>query len=136
MTYFGDKYQIDFSDEGSWDFPYITIRDKKGNYAPIPHDWFEPAGLQTEIANDFGKQRMLDWLSKVDQKTLDVSNYPLTEKVIGSEDHSFQSRGRKIVAVYLLLVADILKTRKEEMPSQLENPILTNKNYLQNLQKR
>ncbi len=134
LTYSGDKYRIDFSDEGNWDFPFITIQNKAWDYLPIPDDWFEPKGLQAEIANDFGKQRSLDWLSKVDKKTLDSSNYPLTENVISSEDDSFQSRGRKIVAVYLLLVADILKTRKEEIPTQLENPILKKiKNYLQHL---
>ena len=132
LTYSGDKYQIDFSDEGSWDFPYITIRNKKENYVPLPDDWFEPEGLQTVIANDFRKQRTLKWLSQIDRKTLDSSNYPLTKEVIGNEDDSFKSRGRKIVVIYLLLVAEILKTHKEEIPSQLENPILKRiKNYLQ-----
>jgi hypothetical protein len=132
LTYSNDKFKIDFSDEGDWDFPNITIKDYKGNFKQIPHRWFKPEGLQTKIARDYRKPRNLRWLSKVDPKTLDSSSYPLTKEVIENTDDSFHERGHKIVAIYLLIAAEILKLKMDEIPSLFENRILKRiKNYLQ-----
>jgi len=123
LTFSNDKFQIDFSDEGDWSFPSITIKHNKKNFVPLPAVWFKPAGLQHEIATDYRKPRNLRWLSKVDQKTLDCSSYPLTQEIIENVDDSFQARGQKIIAIYLLVTANALKSNMNEIPSLFENPI-------------
>ena len=132
LTYLNDKFKIDISNEGDWDFPDITIQDYKGNYKQIPHQWFNPEDLQTKIARDYSKPRNLRWLSKVDANTLDCSSYPLTKEVIENTADSFHERGCKLIAIYLLISAEILKLKIDEIPSLFENRILKKiKNYLQ-----
>lgn len=132
VVYTNGKIQIDFIDEGNWDLPNITIKGSEGKYASIPDNWFNPAGIQPKIFADYRRKRELSWLSEVDPKLLDTSTYPLTQKVVEDPKNSYHIRGRKIVAIYLLIASHSLKLHLEEIPSLFSNRILNKvKNYLQ-----
>lgn len=132
LTYSNGKFQIEIIDEGDWSFPFITIKNNSGNYLPLPDNWFTPKGLQNTIASDYNTQRNLNWLSTIDKKTIEYSNYPLTGKILDQSNDSFYIRGNKIITIYLLVVSKILKSQIDEIPLLFENSIIKKiKNYLQ-----
>jgi hypothetical protein len=131
VVYTKGNIEIDIYDDGDWSFPSIIIK-KNSNYIYIPDFWFTAKELPNKIHKDFRGQRNLNWLKYIEIEKLEKLKLTMTKQILEINTDDYNTRGKKIIVIYLLLASNSLRANIENIPSLFKCHLIRRiKNYLQ-----